>query len=102
MLDVIEQHRDDLAAMCRRYGVRQLELFGSATGSSFDRRNSDLDFLVIFSQIPTATIDEQYFGLLGGLETLFGRKVDLVDIRAARNPYFIAEALKQRVVLYAA
>jgi hypothetical protein len=40
--------------------------------------------------------------LLGELEQLFGKKVDLVDIRAARNPYFIAEALRSRVRLYAA
>jgi len=34
--------------LCRRYGVRKLELFGSATDGAFDPRTSDLDFLVDF------------------------------------------------------
>jgi uncharacterized protein len=45
---------------------------------------------------------DRYLGLLNALEDLFGRKIDLVDVSAARNPYFIAEALKHRVKLYAA
>jgi hypothetical protein len=32
---------------------------------------------------------------------LFGGKVDLVDVRAHRNPYFMAEALRHREMLYA-
>ena len=45
---------------------------------------------------------DRYLGLLEALEDLFSRKIDLVDVAAARNPYFMAEALKYRVMLYAA
>ena len=44
---------------------------------------------------------DRYLGLLADLEKLFDRKVDLVDVRAHRNPYFMAEALKYRKVVYA-
>jgi uncharacterized protein len=44
----LEQHRERLAELCRRYGVRRLELFGSAARGQFDPATSDLDFLVLF------------------------------------------------------
>jgi len=102
MVDLIEQHRAELLELCRRYGVRQLELFGSAARDEFDPDTSDLDFLVAFSHNQDSSPADQYLGLLEDLEQLFGMKVDLVDVSASRNPYFMAEALKHRVMLYAA
>jgi len=68
----------------------------------FDAERSDIDFLVLFQKPAKLNSADQYLGLLEDLETLFSRKVDLVDINAARNPYFIADALRNRVELYAA
>jgi len=91
-----EQQLERLKSLCRRYRVERLELFGSATGPRFDAEKSDLDFLVSFLRSDEVSASEQYFGLADGLELLFGRSVDLVDIRGARNPYFIAQALASR------
>ncbi len=102
MLDLIEQHRPQLLALCRRYAVRRLDLFGSTARGEFDARRSDLDFLVAFDRSRHLDPANQYLDLIRELEALFSRKVDLVDVSAARNPYFIAEALKHRVTLYAA
>jgi predicted nucleotidyltransferase len=102
MLELIESNRPELLALCRKYGVRRLDLFGSAASGSFDPAKSDLDFLVLFGHIQSMNKADQYFGLLEDLSALFERKVDLVDVAAASNPYFMAEALKQRVMLYAA
>ena len=35
-----------IAKLCERYGVAQLELFGSAAGPDFKPEGSDFDFLV--------------------------------------------------------
>jgi predicted nucleotidyltransferase len=102
VIDLIRQHRSQIDDVCRRYGVRRLELFGSALTNRFDPRTSDVDLLVLYDTSGSLADDEQYFGMLEELEKLLGRKVDLVDIRAARNPYFIAGALKDRALLYAA
>ena len=102
MLDLIERHRDELTKLCQRYEVRRLELFGSAARGQFDLSRSDFDFLVVFQPPGKVDAADRYLGLLVDLEELFGRKIDLVDVRAHRNPYFMAEALKHRVVLYAA
>ena len=49
MQAVIDEKRDALAAICRRYGVSRLEVFGSAArGLDFDPKRSDFDFLVEF------------------------------------------------------
>lgn len=50
MHPIIEQHREGLEAACREYGVRRLELFGSAARDDFDEERSDLDFLVVFDR----------------------------------------------------
>jgi predicted nucleotidyltransferase len=54
----------------------------------FDAEASDLDFLVDFQPLAPGDRADAYFGLLPGLEDLFGRKIDLVTIQAIRNPWF--------------
>ncbi|HEX8323206.1 MAG TPA: nucleotidyltransferase domain-containing protein [Tepidisphaeraceae bacterium] len=102
MLEVVREHLPAVQALCRRYRVEQMDLFGSAVKGTFDPGKSDLDFLVAFERKPNDNAAVHYFDLLLALEDLFGRKVDLVDVRAARNPYFVAEILKHRVNVYAA
>jgi hypothetical protein len=53
----INEKRDALAAICRRFGVTRLEVFGSAArGGDFDHDRSDVDFLVTFNSVSLATI----------------------------------------------
>ena len=98
----IEDKKEELFALCRKFNVCTLELFGSAARGTFDPETSDLDFLVVIgSEEPIRHADED-FGLLFDLETLFGRKVDLVEVEAVRNPYFLRNVTKDRMVVYAA
>ncbi len=55
MIAEISSHREELQQLCRRFHVRRLDLFGSATGQEFDPARSDLDFLVEFDSPPAAT-----------------------------------------------
>jgi predicted nucleotidyltransferase len=102
MLSLLVQYQSQLNALCIQYGVRRLELFGSAARADFEPSRSDLDFLVLFERSSKADSADRFLGLLADLENLLNRKVDLIDIRAHRNPYFMAEALKHREVVYAA
>jgi hypothetical protein len=101
MASILEPHLADVADLCRRHGVRRLELFGSATTDAFDPQRSDLDFLVEFDANP-ADLFKRYFGLKESLEALYGRDVDLVMIGALHNPYFIESVNKTRQLVYAA
>jgi predicted nucleotidyltransferase len=101
MTTLIEQNQRAIADLCRRFGVRKLELFGSAATGAFDPARSDLDFIVEFPP-------EYDFGpwlsrlsqFQRSLAQLFGGHVDLIMPSALRNPWFRREADKARVILY--
>jgi predicted nucleotidyltransferase len=99
---MIEASRSELIDLCDRYGVRRLALFGSALRDDFDPGRSDLDLLVEFSPTSPQEHAEAYFGLLENLESLFGRRVDLLELGAVRNPYLRREIEEQQETLYAA
>jgi predicted nucleotidyltransferase len=84
----IADKRHALAALCERFGVARLELFGSAVrAADFDPGRSDVDFLVTFA--PYARDDfTAFLDFKEALEALFGRPVDLVErkaVEASRN-----------------
>ncbi len=102
MTELIESKRSELRALCERYNVERLALFGSALRDDFDSGNSDLDFAVEFQPMIPHEHAEAYFGLLEDLESLFARRVDLVEIGAVRNPYLRREIEAGQETLYAA
>lgn len=99
---LIEAKRAALVQLCTQYRVRRLELFGSATGERFDPDTSDLDFLVEFQALSPREHADAFFGLMEELQKMFGRPVDLVELRAIRNPYFRQAVEQTRTLLYAA
>ncbi len=98
----VEQRLSEIAALCRRFGVRRLELFGSAARPDFDHAASDVDLLVELEPPPGMGYADAYFGLKEELEGLFARPVDLVSLGSLRNPFFIREIEASRRLLYAA
>jgi hypothetical protein len=102
MLREIEQRRSEVQALCRRFGVRRLDLFGSAASERSKLQARDLDFLVDFGDLPPKEYAEAYFGLREALERLFSRPVDLVTGPSIRNPFFKQRVEQTRSVLYAA
>ena len=103
MIGIVEERRTEVAALCQKYGVKRLDLFGSAAGEGFDPEASDLDFVVSFEERDPPNLFHRYFGLAEELEDLFGRKVDLVTEGALlKDPDFAADISGTRVPLYAA
>ncbi len=80
--------------------MTELAVFGSvARGTS--RPDSDVDLLVRFQPgAPWSTLD--LVDLREELVGLFGRRIDLVEESAVRNPYRRASILRDKSVLYAA
>lgn len=100
-LQHLQAHRADLDALCRRYHVRRLDLFGSAARGQAGA-GSDYDFLVEFAPLPPGGYADAYFGLLEALQNLLGSPVELVVERAIRNPYFRQAVQAHLESLYAA
>jgi len=97
----IQIPRNVLNAICRRYQVRKLSLFGSAVRDDF-KPDSDIDILVEFEpgQAPgfggLVDLQNQLSDLFGG------RDVDLVTKSILNNPYRKKSVLKDLQTLYAA
>jgi predicted nucleotidyltransferase len=102
MLQPREGYHQQIEALCRRYHVARLELFGSAARGDFDATTSDLDFFIQFQDLGWQGSFKRYMGLKLDLERLLGRSVDLVELESVTNPYFLQVATKYRQLLYAA
>ena len=51
-IDLLQSRMKEIEALCTRYGVARLRLFGSALRPDWDDRTSDFDFLVALQQLP--------------------------------------------------
>ncbi len=96
------KNRAGLKALCKKYHVSRLEVFGSAVRDDFDPQHSDLDLLVEIDSTVSSSYFDDYFGLREALESLLERQVDLLSIDALENPYFIERIANERETLYAA
>jgi predicted nucleotidyltransferase/transposase-like protein len=97
----LELDEHGIAELCRRFHVRRLSVFGSATTADFDPDTSDVDFLVDFEE-GAEDLFGSYFGLKEQLEQLLGRPVDLAMSKSLENPYFAESVERTRRDLYAA
>lgn len=68
MYAVIEDSRDRIAQLCRLYGVRRLEIFGSALREDFNPETSDVDVVAEFEKRSQTDGVRQYFDLKDKLE----------------------------------
>lgn len=88
-----------LADVCRRYGVKELSLFGSAIRGEMGPE-SDIGIMVEFAPgVRVGLI--QFESLAGELEALAGRRVDLVTKRGLK-PWVRPQVLRDARVIYAA
>jgi predicted nucleotidyltransferase len=100
MIPEIDQQQAKLAKLCRRYRVRQLQLFGSAVTGAFVPATSDLDFIAEFADTHADDYADRYLDFAEALEALFNRHVDVLTKRAIRNKYFRAEVERTARVIY--
>ena len=102
MPNMLDDYRDQLQSLCRKYGVRRLEVFGSVARGENLPAGSDVDFLVDFGDQPVIGAFKRYMGFKAELETLLGCPVDLVEPRAITNAHFRKAIDRDRRELYAA
>jgi predicted nucleotidyltransferase len=99
---VLTDHLDEIRALCGRYRVKRLAVFGSAVDGSFDPERSDVDFVVEFETLEPSDGWHSYFDLKFALEDLLRRPVDLVGMTAVENPFFRRSIELTQRELYAA
>jgi uncharacterized protein len=94
---------EEIAALCRKWRIRELALFGSVLRDDF-RADSDVDVLVDFEPGAPWTLSS-WLSIRDELSSLLGRPVDLVEkgaIEQSRNPFLKRHILMQMEPVYVA
>ena len=87
-----------LAEICERYGIAELQVFGSSA-RGLARPDSDID--ILYTIMPGMRLGWEIEDLADELSDLFGRQVDLVS-RRALHPLLRPGVLAEARSLYAA
>ena len=99
MNSILKNQLDTIRSLCERYRVKTLYVFGSVLTPTFDTY-SDIDLLVDFLDQDALQYASNYFQFKFELEKLFNRKIDLLEERALKNPYFIENINQKKQLLY--
>ena len=100
-MKIIETNIHKIIDLCRRFHVRRLWVFFLILTPRFSDQ-SDIDLCVDFdrNQIELYDYANNFFGFLYALEELLGRKIDITEDSAVRNPYFREELNETRKLIY--
>ena len=91
----INQIKSTVSAICKKYDVSTVYLFGSYTKKKATS-NSDIDLMIVSS-----VEGLEYYQLLNELETKLKKKVDLIRLEAAvQNVKLMNEILKDGIKIY--
>ncbi len=90
MIALLHDNRERIAELCKAYGVRKLELFGSAATGTFERPFSDLDFIGDLGDYEQR-VARNYVDFCKRLEAIVERPVDVITVRQIVNPSFHAD-----------
>ena len=93
----VEVDDTELAALCNRYGIADLKVFGSRARGT-ERPDSDID--VLYTLRPGRKLGWEIEQLADELARLFGRPVDLVSQRSL-HPRLRRTVIAQARPLYA-
>jgi len=99
---VLHEKQQAIAALCARFGVVRLDVFGSALRDDYRPGESDLDLLVEFAPMEPRQLADAYFGLLDALRELLGGEIDLVMADAVTTPFIAREIERTKQLFYAA
>lgn len=100
-MKLIELNMSRLIALCEKYKVAKLWVFGSVLTERFNN-DSDMDFAVSFDkkQIDLLDYADNYLDFIDDLKLLFRRDIDLVCDDSVKNPYFRKELDASKVLIY--
>lgn len=102
-MKLIEMNIDKIVALCKKYKVAKLWVFGSILTPRFND-DSDVDFSVNFDAdtIQREGLDwaDIFFDFMHELEDLFGRRIDLVCDDAVKNKFFREELDRTKMLIY--
>lgn len=96
---MIDENIDSIRVLCNKHKVAKLFVFGSILTDKFNK-SSDIDLLVDFSEVDLYDYADNYFDLKLSLEKLLKREIDLLEIKAVKNPYLRKSIDSSKKMIY--
>lgn len=94
-----ETNINKIKSLCKKHKVRAMYVFGSVLTEKFSK-SSDIDLLVDFLPMNALEYTENYYDLKFSLQDIFNRKIDLLEQKALKNPYFIQNINENKKLIY--
>ncbi len=91
---------EQIKAFCQKWRIKEFYLFGSVLRDDFGP-DSDVDVLVKLIDYKNIGMYE-WQDMIDELESVFGRKVDLVSADGVRNPFIRLDIAQNRILIHAA
>ena len=107
MEKIVSDKRDEIARLCKKYGVKRLDVLGPMKIGYTGRDLRDMDFLVSFHDPDAHKKDgfkSPYFGLMVALEDIFEGELDHVFLGlecTPRDPDYKRRIEEVRELVYA-
>lgn len=98
-MTIIEKNKEKINALCNRYKVASLFVFGSVLTERFNS-SSDVDFLVDFSGVELYDYADNYFDFKNSLENILNRQIDLLEDKAIKNPFLRKSIDSSKQLIY--
>lgn len=99
MNQIIEKHTNKISDLCENHKVKSLYAFGSVLTTNFNEE-SDIDFIVDFFPQDVLEYADNYYELKFALEEILRRKIDLLEEKAIKNPYFKQVVNENKQLIY--
>ena len=98
-MNELETYTPQIIKLCKTHKVKSLYAFGSVLTDQFNT-NSDIDFIVDFSNINVEDYADNYYDFKFSLQNILKRPIDLIEEKAIKNPYFKKSVNQQRKLVY--
>ena len=98
-MKLIENNIQKIVALCKKYKVGKLFVFGSILTNRFND-NSDVDLVVDFDKVALEDYADNYCDFKFALEKLLGRDIDLLEDKAIRNPILRKNIDNSKLLIY--
>jgi len=97
--NLIELYIKDITTLCKTHKVKSLYAFGSVLTDKFNNE-SDVDLIVDFQPLDVLDYGDNYYDLKFSLENVLNRKIDLLEQKAIKNPYFLETLNQNKKMIY--
>lgn len=95
----LSNHIDQIRKICASNNVKTLFAFGSIITEEFPP-DSDIDLVVEIDENDPVSYSDDYFNVKFGLEKILDRRIDLLELKAIKNPYLKKQIEKSKVLVY--